>query len=79
MRDPKAELYLTAVSTKLEPTFYEKVERARRGWSPWSGASPIEDPEWVLRFVTWLRRTPTCARSRSWSPPSSSRRGWTPG
>jgi hypothetical protein len=55
VRDPKAELYLTAVSTKLEPTFYESADVREGRLVSLVHQVTNEDPEWVVRFVGWLR------------------------
>src|SRR3954469_20774790 len=55
VREPKAELYLTAVSTTLEPTFYESPSEREDRLKSLVHTVAIEDPEWMVRFVKWLR------------------------
>src|SRR3954468_4281808 len=55
VREPKAELYLTAVSTKLEPTFYESANEREDRLVSLVHQVTNEDPEWVLKFAGWLR------------------------
>lgn len=57
-QNAKSELFLTAVSCMLgEPTFYEtadeRVDRIQR----LTAKVTKDDPEWVERFVPWLRGT----------------------
>ena len=56
-RDPKSELFLLAVTNMVsEDTFYEvAVERDRR-FVELVHAVTAADPEWVQRFIPWLRR-----------------------
>jgi hypothetical protein len=54
-RDPQSELYVTAVSTLLEQTFYESASDRENRLAALARKVGLEDPEWVLRFVTWLR------------------------
>jgi hypothetical protein len=54
-RDPQSELYVTAVSTLLEPTFYESASDRENRIVELARKVALSDPEWVLRFVTWLR------------------------
>jgi hypothetical protein len=55
VREPKAELYLTAVSTKLEPTFYESADVREARLTALVHLVTDQDPEWVLQFIGWLR------------------------
>jgi hypothetical protein len=55
VREPKAELYLAAVSTRLEPTFYEAADERENRIVALTRTVVSEDPQWVLDFVTWLR------------------------
>ena len=53
VRDNKSELFVTAVSSLNEDTFYEKAdERAKRLESL---VVAVNDPDWVLPFVKYLR------------------------
>lgn len=56
LRTPKSELFLLAVSNFVgEDTFYEKgVDRDTR-FRDLARAVAVEDPRWMLRFVSWLR------------------------
>ncbi|HVQ17868.1 MAG TPA: TROVE domain-containing protein [Actinomycetes bacterium] len=56
VRQPRAELYVTAISTKLEPTFYESASERESRLRGLVHLVTVEDPEWVLNFVGWLRR-----------------------
>lgn len=55
VRDPQSELYVTAVSTLLEPTFYEGASDRETRLAGLARTVGLADPEWMLRFVTWLR------------------------
>jgi hypothetical protein len=55
VREPKAELYLAAVSTRLEPTFYEAADERENRIVALTKTVVREDPQWVLDFVSWLR------------------------
>ena len=55
VREPKAELYVTAVSTLVENTTYETGDERTKRLVDLVRTVTKEDPEWVLRFVTWLR------------------------
>jgi hypothetical protein len=55
VREPKAELYLTAVSTTLEPTFYESPSEREDRLRNLVHTVALEDPQWVVSFVKWLR------------------------
>ena len=55
VREPQAELYLAAVSTTLEPTFYESASDREGRLVSLVHQVTNQDPEWVLRFVEWLR------------------------
>ena len=54
-REPKAELYLSAVSTTLEPTFYESPSDRENRLRELVKRVTLEDPQWVRNFVEWLR------------------------
>ncbi len=55
-RDPKSELFLLAVTNMVaEPTFYEGVGRRDRRFADLVHHVTREDPEWMQRFVPWLR------------------------
>src|SRR4051812_21251662 len=56
VREPKAELYLTAVSTTLEPTFYESPSDREQRLRELVHQVTNDDADWVLRFISWLRR-----------------------
>lgn len=54
-RAPKEELFLAAVTSFNEDTFYESVdERVQRIQTLVSHPDIINDPEWALKFVRWL-------------------------
>lgn len=55
LRDEKTELFLTAVSSLNEDTFYESAQD-RRGRIAQLIESTSEDTEWILGLVTWLRK-----------------------
>jgi len=55
VREPKAELYVTAVSTLVENTTYETGDERTTRLVDLVRQVTKEDPEWVLRFITWLR------------------------
>jgi hypothetical protein len=55
VREPKAELYLAGVSTKLEPTFYESASDRESRLVALVHRVTSEDPQWVLDFARWLR------------------------
>jgi hypothetical protein len=54
-RDPQSELYVTAVSTLLEPTFYESASDREIRVAALARKVGLSDPAWTLRFVKWLR------------------------
>ncbi len=56
VREPKAELYLAGVSTKLEPTFYESASDRESRLVALVHRVTSEDPQWVLDFARWLRQ-----------------------
>jgi TROVE domain len=56
-REPKAELYVACVSGLNEPTFYESAEDRHKRLVDLVRTVTDEDPEWMLRFVEWLRGT----------------------
>jgi hypothetical protein len=56
VREPKAELYITAVSSLMKQTFYESEEVREDRLANLSRRIGVEDPEWTIRFITWLRR-----------------------
>lgn len=55
VREPKAELFVTAVSSLMKATFYEAEDAREARLAKLAGQVAIEDPEWTLRFITWLR------------------------
>ena len=55
VREPKSELFLAAVSSFLEDTFYEKADDRTKRLTELTQVVVTEDPDWILRFVTWLR------------------------
>ena len=55
LRDEKTELFLTAVSSLNEDTFYESAQD-RRGRIATLISQVSEDTEWTLGLVTWLRK-----------------------
>ena len=55
VREPKAELFVTAVSSLMKPTFYEAEDAREARLAKLAGQVAVEDPEWTLRFITWLR------------------------
>ncbi len=57
-RDVKSELFLLAVSNMVgEDTFYEGAGERDERFRGLVHAATAEDPEWVARFVPWLRGT----------------------
>lgn len=57
-RDVKSELFLLAVSNMVgEDTFYEAADARDERYRELLHAAVAEDPEWVARFVPWLRGT----------------------
>nr|DAJ48571.1 MAG TPA: ribonucleoprotein [Caudoviricetes sp.] len=55
-RTPKEELFLAAVTSFNEDTFYEAAdERVQRIQELTKHPDTINDPEWTLNFVRWLR------------------------
>ena len=55
LRDEKTELFLTAVSSLNEDTFYESA-KARRGRIAELIEVTSQDTEWTLGLVSWLRK-----------------------
>lgn len=55
LRDEKTELFLTAVSSLNEDTFYESA-KDRRGRIAKLIKATSQDTEWTLGLVTWLRK-----------------------
>lgn len=57
-QNAKSELFLTAVSCMLgEPTFYESADERVARIQKLTAKVTADDPEWVARFVPWLRNT----------------------
>jgi len=56
VREPKAELYITAVSSLMENSTYESAGARESRLSKLTRNIAIEDPDWTLHFVSWLRR-----------------------
>ncbi|MEY9859959.1 hypothetical protein ABH935_005593 [Catenulispora sp. GAS73] len=55
-RDPKSDLFLLAVTNMVgEDTFYEAADVRDKRYRDLIHAVAVADPEWMLRFVTWLR------------------------
>jgi hypothetical protein len=55
-RDPKSDLFLLAVTNMVgEDTFYESADVRDERYRTLVQAVAVTDPEWMLRFVTWLR------------------------
>ena len=54
-RDAKSELFVTAVSTLLENTFYESADERAARISALTSMIAVTDPAWMTNFVTWLR------------------------
>jgi len=55
-RGPKADLFLLAVTNMVgEDTFYESADVRDERYRSLVRAVAVTDPEWMLRFVTWLR------------------------
>jgi hypothetical protein len=55
-RGPKSELFLLAVTNMVgEDTFYESADTRDQRYQDLVRAVAVADPEWMLRFVTWLR------------------------
>lgn len=58
VRDVKGELFLLAVTNLAgENTFYEDSNTRDERFRALLHESTAEDPEWVARFVPWLRGT----------------------
>lgn len=55
LRDEKTELFLTAVSSLNEDTFYESAQD-RRGRIATLISQVSEDTDWILGLITWLRK-----------------------
>lgn len=56
-RTPKGELFLAAVTSLNEDTFYESVdERTNRIQTLAASPEIVNSPEWVLGMVRWLRQ-----------------------
>ncbi|MDP5226611.1 MULTISPECIES: TROVE domain-containing protein [Arthrobacter] len=56
-RHPKSELFLAAVSSLNEDTFYESSTDLMARIRPLIAAVAVQDGPWVLGFVAWLRVT----------------------
>ena len=55
-RDAKSDLFLLAVTNMAgEATFYESADTRDQRYRDLVHAVAVSDPEWMLRFVTWLR------------------------
>ena len=55
-RDAKSDLFLLAVTNMVgEDTFYESADVRDERYRTLVHAVAVTDPEWMLRFVTWLR------------------------
>lgn len=55
-RDAKSDLFLLAVTNMVgEDTFYESADVRDERYRTLVRAVAVTDPEWMLRFVTWLR------------------------
>lgn len=55
-RDAKSELFLLAVSLMgMDGTFYEKAGDRDDRYASLVRAVALEDPEWIAKFVPWLR------------------------
>ena len=55
-RDPKSDLFLLAVTNMAgEDTFYESADARDERYRDLVHSVAVSDPEWMLRFVTWLR------------------------
>lgn len=56
LRDPKSELFLLAVTNMVgESTFYESADERDSRFKALVHHVAIEDPEWMLGLVSWLR------------------------
>lgn len=56
-REPKAELFLLAVSNMVgEDTFYEATTERDARFRDLVASVAISDPDWFARFVPWLRK-----------------------
>lgn len=57
-RDAKSELFLLAVTNLVgEDTFYEAADARDTRFRSLVAAVTAQDPDWVARFVPWLRRS----------------------
>lgn len=55
-RDAKSDLFLLAVTNMVgEDTFYESADTRDERYRGLVRTVAVADPEWMLRFVTWLR------------------------
>ncbi|MFL6112100.1 MAG: TROVE domain-containing protein [Catenulispora sp.] len=55
-RDAKSDLFLLAVTNMVgEDTFYESADDRDRRYRDLVHTVALQDAEWMLRFVTWLR------------------------
>lgn len=54
-RDAKSELFIAAVSSFLEDSFYESGDANTRRIQNLTEKVAVEDPTWIRQFVTWLR------------------------
>ena len=56
LREPKGELFLLAVTNMVgEDTFYEAAGDRDAGSATLVAAVAVDDPDWVARFLAWLR------------------------
>jgi hypothetical protein len=56
LRDTKSELFLLAVTNMVsERTFYETSDARDDRYERLVRAATVEDPEWTVRMLTWLR------------------------
>lgn len=57
-RDAKSELFLLAITNMVsEPTFYESGSKRDKRYVKLIHKVTREDPEWMQRFIPWLRNT----------------------
>jgi hypothetical protein len=54
-RDTKSELFLLAVTHLGDDTFYESAKNRDTRFAKLCGEVAVADPDWFLKFVTWLR------------------------
>lgn len=54
--DAKTELFITAVTSLVENSFYESAETTKGRLATLAAEVAVADPQWFAEFVYWLRR-----------------------